>query len=64
MGKIWKEYYLNENDPKGFHFAKNSNFISLDENYKINDYNEKGNIDIMIDYKNNVHIISQQKEKK
>ena len=63
MGKIWKEYILNENDPKGFHFAKNSNFISLDENYKINDYNKKGNIDIMIDYKNNVHIISQQKEK-
>ena len=63
MGQIWKEYNLTENDPKGFHFAKNSNFILLDENYKINGYNETGKIDIMIDYKNNVHLISQDKEK-
>ena len=62
IGKIWKEYNLNENDPKGFHFAKNSNFILLDENCNINGYNEKEKINIMIDYKNNIHIISQDKE--
>ena len=62
FGKIWREYNLTENDPKGFHFAKNSNFILLDENCIINGYNEKEKIDIMIDYKNNVHIISQDKE--
>ena len=63
IDKIWKKYDLNSDDPKGFHFAKNSNFILLDENYKINGYNETGKIDIMIDYKNNVHLISQDKEK-
>ena len=63
LGKIWKEYNLTEDDPKGFHFAKNSNFISLDENINIFGYNDKRKKDIMIDYKNNVHIISQDKEK-
>jgi hypothetical protein len=63
LGKIWKEYNLTEDDPKGFHFAKNSNFISLDEHINIFGYNDKRKKDIMIDYKNNVHIISQDKEK-
>ena len=62
IGQLWKEYNLNINDPKGFHFAKNSNFILLDESYNINGYNEKGKMDILIDYKNNVHFISQDKE--
>ena len=63
MGQIWKEYSLRESDPKGFHFAKNTNFILLDENFNINGYDEKIKINIMIDYKNNVHLISQDKEK-
>ena len=49
LGKIWKEYNLTEDDPKGFHFAKNSNFISLDENINIFGYNDKRKKDIMID---------------
>ena len=61
--QIWKEYDLNSDDPKGFHFAKNSNFILM-ENYNINGYNNKeGKINILIDYKNNVHFVFQDKEK-
>ena len=63
MGKTWKNYNLNENDPKGFHFAKNSSFILLDENYNLSGYDKKDKIDIMIDYKNNIHVILQDKEK-
>ena len=63
VGQFWNEYKLNESDPKGFHFAKNSNFILLDESYSISGYNKKRKIDILIDYKNNVHLIFQDKEK-
>ena len=63
IGKNWKEYNLNDNDPKGFHFAKNSNFILLDENYDIPGYDKKEKMNILIDYKNNVHFISQNREK-
>ena len=63
FGIFWKEYTLKKNDPKGFHFAKNSRFIELPKNYICEGYNENDLIDILIDYKNNVHFILQEKEK-
>ena len=63
MGKIWKNYDFKINDPKGFHFAKNSRFLMLPKAGTYEGYNEKESIDIMIDYKNNVHYILQNKEK-
>ena len=62
MGKRWKNYNLKNNDPKGFHFAKNSRFILLPKG-SYEGYNERDPIDIMIDYKNNVHYILQEKQK-
>ena len=62
-GNIWKEYTLKHNDPKGFHFAKNSRFILLPKYYVSEGYSNNDIIDIMIDYKNNVHYILQDKEK-
>ena len=32
MGKNWKSYIFKKNDPKGFHFAKNSRFLKLPMN--------------------------------
>ena len=63
MGKVWKNYEFKINDPKGFHFAKNSRFLMLPKSGTYEGYNEKESIDIMIDYKNNVHYILQNKEK-
>ena len=61
------EYYLlytfKNNDPKGFHFAKNSRFLMLPKNNNYEGYNDRDNIDVMIDYKNNVHFILQEKQK-
>ena len=62
LGKRWKNYNLKKNDPKGFHFAKNSRFILLPKG-SYEGYNERDPIDIMIDYKNNVHYILQEKQK-
>ena len=59
---IWNEYTLTKNDPKGFHFAKNSRFILLPKNYVSEGYNKNDIINILIDYKNNVHYILQDKE--
>ena len=63
FGKIWKDYILKKNDPKGFHFAKNSRFLLLPKKIISEGYNENDTIDILIDYKNNVHYILQDKEK-
>ena len=63
MGKKWKNYNFKKNDPKGFHFAKNSRFLLMPKNGSYEGYNEKDPIDILIDYKNNVHYIQQDKEK-
>ena len=62
MGQNWKEYENKNNDPKGFHFAKNSRFITLPQNCVPEGYNEDDIIDILIDYKNNVHFITQEKQ--
>ena len=63
MGKNWKSYIFKKNDPKGFHFAKNSRFLRLPMNKNYEGYNYKDNIDVLIDYKNNVHFILQDKQK-
>ena len=62
-GKRWKNYNFKSNDPKGFHFAKNTRFILLPKNNNYEGYNERDSIDIMIDYKNNIHYIMQEKQK-
>ena len=61
MGKKWKDYEISSNDPKGFHFAKNSRFILLPDNCVPEGYNENDIIEVLIDYKNNVHFIIQNK---
>jgi hypothetical protein len=61
--KKWKDYEISGNDPKGFHFAKNSRFILLPDNCIPEGYSENDIIDALIDYKNNVHFISQEKNK-
>ena len=63
IGKKWKSYNFKKNDPKGFHFAKNTRFILLPKDTIYEGYNEKEPIDIMIDYKNNVHFILQENQK-
>ena len=55
IGKRWKNYFLRKSDPQGFHFAKNTRFL----NSNIID----GNLNYLIDYKNNVHFVYQDKEK-
>ena len=62
MSKRWKFYNLKRSDPKGFHFAKNNRFLLI-ENVAVDGYKESDIIDILIDYKNNVHYILQEKEK-
>ena len=61
-GNRWKNYNLKKTDPKGFHFAKNSRFLLLPKG-SYEGYNERDTIDVMIDYKNNVHYILQEKQK-
>ena len=61
--KKWKNYNLKNSDPKGFHFAKNSKFLMLPKNNNYDGYNNRDNIEVLIDYKNNVHYILQEKQK-
>ena len=56
----WRNYSLSKRDPQGFHFAKNSNFLVLPKGIKIDGYDE--DINLLIDYKNNVHFINQDKK--
>ena len=62
LGKKWNNYYLRKSDPQGFHFAKNNRFILFDKKCNIDGYEEKDIIYILIDYKNNIHFILQDKE--
>ena len=61
--KKWKDYEITDSDPKGFHFAKNSRFILLPDNCIPEGYNDNDIIEVLIDYKNNVHFIIQEKSK-
>ena len=56
----WRNYSLSRRDPAGFHFAKNSNFLDLPKDIKIDGYDD--NINLSIDYKNNLHFINQEKK--
>ena len=56
----WRNYSLSKRDPQGFHFAKNSNFLDLPKGIKLDGYDE--GINLLIDYKNNVHFINQEKK--
>ena len=61
--KKWKNYSFKSTDQKGFHFAKNSRFLMLPKNNNYDGYNNKDDINVLIDYKNNVHFILQEKQK-
>ena len=61
--KNWKNYTLKNSDQKGFHFAKNSRFLLLPKNNKYEGYDSNDNIEVLIDYKNNVHFVIQEKQK-
>ena len=63
LGKKWKNYTLKNSDQKGFHFAKNSRFLKLPKNNNYEGYNSYDEIEVLIDYKNNVHFIQQDKQK-
>ena len=56
IGKKWKNYILKKTDLQGFHFAKNTKFLNLNNLEGFSDLN------ILIDYKNNFHFIDQNKE--
>ena len=60
VGSRWRNSNLSKKDPLGFHFAKNSNFLKLPKNAKIEDY--EGDIYLMMDYRNNVHFIDQDQK--
>ena len=59
VGTRWRNSNLSKKDPAGFHFAKNSSFLKLPKKAKIEDY--EGDIYLMMDYRNNVHFIDQDK---
>ena len=63
FGKKWNNYTLKNSDQKGFHFAKNSRFLKLPKNNNYEGYNSYDDIEVLIDYKNNVHFIQQDKQK-
>ena len=61
-GTRWKNHKLSKRDPAGFHFAKNSNFLEIPGELEIEGYENEGDINLLIDYKNNVHFINQEKK--
>ena len=56
----WRHSNLTKKDPAGFHFAKNSNFLRLPKSVNLEGYED--DIDILMDYKNNVHFIDQEQK--
>ena len=61
-GTRWRNYTLSKRDPAGFHFAKNSNFLEIPKGFEIEGYEKDNDINLLIDYKNNVHFINQEKK--
>ena len=55
--KKWKKNRSNDKEVKGFHFAKNSNFLILPSDINIKDYPQ--NMAVLIDYSNNIHFIDE-----
>ena len=58
----WRNYTLSRRDPAGFHFAKNSNFLEIPKGLEIEGYKNENEINILMDYKNNVHFINLEKK--
>ena len=56
----WRNSNLTKKDPAGYHFAKNSNFLKLSKNINIDEYED--DIYLLMDYKNNVHLINQEQK--
>ena len=61
-GTRWRNYILSKRDPAGFHFAKNSNFLEIPKGIEIDGYENENGINLLIDYKNNVHFVNQEKK--
>ena len=57
-GTRWRNYTLSKRDPAGFHFAKNSNFLEIPKGIEIDGYENENGINLLIDYKNNVHFVN------
>ena len=49
VGEKWKEYENKIFDPKGYHFAKNSRFISIPINCVPEGYNEDSLIAVFVE---------------
>ena len=61
VGSRWRFSNLGKKDPAGYHFAKNTNFLKLPKSLNIEGY--YNDIYLLMDYKNNVHFINQEKKK-
>ena len=60
VGSRWRFSNLTKKDPAGYHFAKNSNFLKIPKNVNIEEY--ENDIYLLMDYKNNVHLIDQDEK--
>ena len=60
VGSRWRNSNPSKKDPAGYHFAKNSNFLKLPKRAKMEDY--EGDIYLMMDYRNNVHLVDQEQK--
>jgi hypothetical protein len=60
VGSRWRYSNLTKKDPAGYHFAKNSNFLKIPKNANIEGYED--DIYLLMDYKNNIHLIDQDQK--
>ena len=60
VGSRWRFSNLSKKDPAGFHFAKNSNFLKIPKAVNIEEY--ENDIYLLMDYKNNIHLIDQDEK--
>ena len=60
VGSRWRYSNLTKKDPAGYHFAKNSNFLKIPKNVNIEGYED--DIYLLMDYKNNIHLIDQDQK--
>ena len=60
VGSRWRNSNPTKKDPSGYHFAKNSNFLILPKSANIDGYED--DIYLLMDYKNNIHIIDQDQK--
>jgi len=59
-GSRWRNSNFSKKEPVGFHFAKNSTFLKLPKDINIEGY--ENDLYLLMDYKNNVHFINQDKK--